>query len=783
MRVASLSIAAAAILPLATAVAVDGPPAATQGSNPNSSLVQAASAAPADNGADTGEERGKLQEITVTATRRSESLDKVPISINALSQQDLAQADIKNISDLTTVTPGLQFGPLGYASTLTLISIRGLDSLFGASTVGIYLDDTPIQGRLSSDGNVGNPYPQVFDLKRVEVERGPQGTLFGSGSEAGTVRFISNEPSLSEYSGFSHAELSATQGGTFSYEVGAAGGGPIVQDKVGFRASIWDRRNGGYAGRVAPWSGATLERNGNTDDTLATRLAFAFQAGDATRITPSVYYQAARVYDNGRFDPRFSDPSQGIFNNVTLLPETSTDRLVVPGVKLESDLSFADLTAVASYTHRKADLQNDLSGLLGAIGLLNYGNPLGLSYTSSPADVSPLRTGTSVHAFTEEVRLASKNRNAFFTWVAGIFNDHRTQVDYQLQYSSLLDPTGNEIFYTLQSVKDDQIALFGQGDFHFTDQWIVTVGERVARVRTDQRNTNGTGVLDALPQFAENRLQQSPSTPRGVLSYQADRNNLFYLSASKGFRIGGANDPLPPVCGPIAVPSTYTADTVLNYEVGAKNVLFNGRLKLDTSAFHILWSNIQQLAQPACGISYTINAGKAVSNGFDLALQSLITDQLRLDVAVAYADAHFTENAYDSQGRVLVSKGDKIGYLPFVNSPWDVNTAANYELPLRDSRMAHLRIEYQYHSRNPGPFVNQNAASPNYSPQEAQNPPTNLWNARAGLQIGKVDMVLFANNIFNSHPLLGKYGQALLSAPTYSTFRPRTVGVSANLAF
>src|SRR5579872_4478531 len=180
------------------------------------------------------DEGSRLEEITVTATRRQESVEKVPISINAIGQDELTSGAIKDIGDIAAVTPGLQFGNLAFASTLTLISIRGLDSLFGASTVGIYLDDTPIQGRLSSDGNVGNPYPAVFDLNRIEVLRGPQGTLFGAGSEAGNIRYITNQPSVTKFSGFTHAEVSETEHGDPSYEIGAAAGGPIVQDTLGF---------------------------------------------------------------------------------------------------------------------------------------------------------------------------------------------------------------------------------------------------------------------------------------------------------------------------------------------------------------------------------------------------------------------------------------------------------------------------------------------------------------------------------------------------------------------
>jgi outer membrane receptor protein involved in Fe transport len=761
------------------------PPVIAAGAESTSPAI----AAPADqvqdaNKGGTVDDQSRLEEITVTATRRSQSVEKVPISINALGQDELRAGSIKDIGDIAAVTPGLQFGNLAFASTLTLISIRGLNSLFGASTVGIYLDDTPIQGRLSSDGNVGNPYPAVFDLNRIEVLRGPQGTLFGAGSEAGNIRYITNQPSLTQFSGFTHAELSETEHGDLSYEIGAAAGGPIIQDVVGFRASVWERDNGGYVYLVQPWNGDVVARNENSDRKLVTKLAFGIQAADSTLITPSVFYQDAHADGNGRFDPNFSNPSEGQFNNTTLLPETSSETLVVPSLKVESHLAFADLTGVVSYEHRTVNLENDLSGLLGAIGLVNYGNPLGPSYTSSPSDVSPFFTGTSVHAVTEEVRLASNNPDAFFTWVAGIFNDHRTQADYQLEYSQLLAPSGHEVFYTLQSVTDDQTAVFAQGDLHLTSQWIATLGVRVADVKTLQTNINGTGALDAVPPYAETNLRQTPTTPRLSISYQADKDNLFYASAGKGFRIGGGNDPLPAVCGYSEVPKSYTADFIWSYEIGAKNKLFDGKMEIDSSAFHINWSNIQQLAQPACGISYTFNAGSAVSNGFDLALQALPIEHVKLDFSVGYADAHFTTNVYDSHGNILVESGDKIGYLPFVISPWNVNTAGNYEIPLsRDGESIHFRAEYQYHSRNPGPFTNYIANSPGYSPQQGVDPATQLVNARVGFTRDKVDLGLFVNNVFDSHPELAKYGQALLSAPTFSTFRPRTIGLSANVSF
>ena len=205
-------------------------------------------AAAQQNGAQQGTE-----EVVVTAQRRTEKLSKVPESISAFTTEKMDQLDIKNISDLVRFTPGVTFD-----TESKDISIRGVNSTAGDATTGIYIDDTPIQIRALGFGS-DNTLPAVFDLQRVEVLRGPQGTLFGAGSEGGTVRYITPAPSLDEYSEYAKAELSTTQYGAPSYELGAAVGGPIDDGHLGFRVSAWGRRDGGWIDKVDYATGATLQ--------------------------------------------------------------------------------------------------------------------------------------------------------------------------------------------------------------------------------------------------------------------------------------------------------------------------------------------------------------------------------------------------------------------------------------------------------------------------------------------------------------------------------------------
>jgi iron complex outermembrane recepter protein len=727
-----------------------------------------------------------LQEIIVTATRREQSIEKVPISVQALSQENMTERGIKNISDIAAVTPGLQFAlPIGVVPTITAISIRGLNTDTGASTVGIYLDDTPIQVRLSALGNVGSPYPAVFDLNRVEVERGPQGTLFGAGAEAGTLRFITNTPSLTQSSGYAHAELASTEYGGLSEEVGVAYGGPIVADTLGFRVSLWNRHDGGYVDRVDPLTGDVTDRNSNGRETTAAKAALTVQPVEGVRITPSVFAQWTNIDNTSIFYGYLSNASTGHFNDGTFTPAPSHDHFYLPSIKVEAGLPFADLTSTTSFMYRELDAKFDTSAsFFGAAvtdGHPGYGSPLGPDFPTSVLDSGPSTTGQTVRGATEEVRLNSNNPAARVTWVAGVFLDHRTQFEYQNTHELAIDPTGGWVFNFTQLIKDTQAAAFAQGDIHLIPKLTLTLGERVAWVKVQQSNTNGSGIQNAgeLPSVVSPTVTQTPSTPRVALTYELDDRNLFYVAVAKGFRVGGGNAPLPTGCN-ATPPSTYSSDYVWNYEIGAKNKLFDGRVQIDTSIFHIDWLKIQQLIPLSCGLLYTANTGTAVSQGFDLALQTLITEHLGVDLNLGYVDAYYTKNVYDNYGNLLIRKDDKTGLPPQVLAPWNATLSSYYKTPLPNGDSLHINGEYQYQSRNPGPFITQ-IQGPSYLPELGGNPAIHVFNLRGGYKTGPLDVSLFVNNVFNSHPLLG--GFTVDKLVTYSTLRPRTVGLTANYAF
>jgi iron complex outermembrane receptor protein len=775
-------------------------------------------AAPA--GADTGAQSGNsLEEIIVTATRRDEKVQNVPISIQAFGTDQLNAGFIKSIDEIAALTPGLQFAvPNGFSSAFTTISIRGLNTNTGPPTVGLYLDDTVISSRLSGTANQGNVYPYVFDLNRVEVERGPQGTLFGAGAEAGTVRFITNQPSLTEASGLARGELAETEGGRMSYETGVAYGAPIIPGELGFRVSAWTRSDGGWVNRIDPLPNdpgyrSVVGREANTVNKSVLKGSLAYQVGDWL-ITPAFYYQSVHQDDARRFYAAFSNAQSGSFNNGVLYPEVWTDKFSLPSVKVQGHLPFAELTGDVSYFSRTATEILDESAFVcpglqtpPGSGISGCGNPLGTGYPAQANQLAYTPTDLSVEAYTGEVRLASNATDSRLSWVTGVYYEHRAQRDFQMNFDvyaypqafPTAPPCGNVLANCIiqdqhELFKDVQTAFFAQVDYRIIDKLTATVGGRVAHVTVNGDTTTSISALTGAPAYAPFSSTNNPVTWHLGLSYKFDPNNLVYATFSEGYRPGGGNGAIPNTTGFCAgvpqVPATYSPDNVHAFEIGAKDTFLGGKLQINTSVFYNEWNNIQQYISESCGpYAYGTNAGDAKSDGFDLQIRALITPELRAEINAGYVNAYYSQNGYipgqpQSPNTLIVGQGDKVGILPQVNAPWNVAAALNYEIPLSNGDKVHFWANTIFTSQSPGPFITQNVGSLNYYALAVPDPATHLYNARAGYLINKLDVSFFIDNIGNNTPALSKYqanpGSSLIS---YTTFRPRTMGLTANFTF
>jgi iron complex outermembrane recepter protein len=367
---------------------------------------------------------GQLEEVIVTATRQAEPLNRVPISVTAISQGDLDLRGITSIDDVARVTPGLNVDRAanqGLAS-FNNISIRGIESNVGAATTGIYIDDTPIQIR-TTGYTFGNAYPELFDLSRIEVLRGPQGTLFGSGSEGGTVRFITPDPGLDRYSAYARSEVATIQNGGMTYEAGAAAGGPIIDEQLGFRASAYFRRDGGWIDHVDYSTGQTLEPNANYSDSSSLRLAFAARLFDSVLITPSFYHQDTYSHSGPLFWEDLSAP--GNLKNGNTLDSPSSDRFSLPALKIQYETGSAQLISNTSFLDRNTHSEPNYTEYVQAV---TTGSP----YPTIPGEVGEGNFVDTQQAFTEEIRAQSRDPNARFNWVVGAFYNRTAQLDEEL---------------------------------------------------------------------------------------------------------------------------------------------------------------------------------------------------------------------------------------------------------------------------------------------------------------------------------------------------------------
>jgi iron complex outermembrane receptor protein len=474
---------------LAPAQESSPPPAAAPASpapaQQSSSPPAAAPASTTVTGAPAPQPAGKTEEIVVTATRHEAALSKVPVSVSAFTQESMDEKGIKDFVDVARFTPGVTIDATGTGTNS--ISIRGISSSGGSGTTGIYIDDTPIQ--IHSLGfNSDDTLPKTFDLERVEVLRGPQGTLFGAGSEGGTVRYILAQPSLTKSSVYARSELASTEGGAPSVEAGVAGGAPVVDGKLGVRASLWYRRDGGWIDRIDPFTLQTIQTNSNFDATYVARLAAKWAVTPDVTLTPSLLYQHRDRNDISVFWPQVqgangqikrSDPGNLQFFNADQTSRPEPDHYFLPVLKAEAEFGNVSLISNTSYYTR-----DDTSGYDGTLYNLGYyqtlgsrGGPCNLTTGANcganqfdatlqfnpntyplidqyglhlPAAVQNYRAPATVvneqRTFTEEVRLQSNDPAARLTWTTGIFYQFTRQVSLEEIYDPMVDTLFGAIF-------------------------------------------------------------------------------------------------------------------------------------------------------------------------------------------------------------------------------------------------------------------------------------------------------------------------------------------------
>jgi len=796
------------------------------------SQAQTTEAAPAN-------QNSTLTEVVVTAERRTERLKDVPMSVQAFSPQTLDEKGIHNIDDLSRVAPGVTFLRNGMSASGNYndedsdVSIRGIDSTAGASTTGIYIDDTPIQTRHLNFGTV-NPYPELFDLERVEVLKGPQGTLFGSGSEGGTLRFITPAPGLTEYSGYAKAEFGQIDGGGQNYEIGAAFGGPIIDGVLGFRISASFREDGGWVDRVsytrppsvltpcnsygnptnfgppcyggaalfypsAPTVTGTLEPNSNWHDTDTFRAALRWAPAEGLTIDPSIYVQSLHINDTGAYWENISDPADNVYRSGNAQRNPSTDPWWIAALKVNWNLSWATLVSNTSYFSRQQHSVSDYTQWISTVFDFNEYPPVGDASSSYFTDHQ--------NNFSQEIRLSSADASSALQWTAGVFYLHANENSTEFIYSpdacsvpGLPCSMGTNLAYLQPrfSLIDKQEAVFGEASYKLSSLFKFTAGLRYSKL-------DYSGVVQEYEEgiFGESSVNTAssgsdkPLTPRFVFDYTPDSDSLYYASAAKGFRPGGINTHLPPPCtvGLPPLPSTFSSDSLWQYELGTKDSFLDRHLQVSASIYYIKWKNIQQFVYLTCGLGFDYNLGELTGKGGDIEIDWRVTPDLTLGLTAAYTDSAFDGPISLAGIYPLVSSGDHLQA-----SPW--NTDLNLEYVWNAfNHKPYIRLDYQFATAQHSlvPYLDP-ANAPNDDPTLPGLPEIRVLDIRAGMRFSGMDLSLFVHNALDYHTqifasrdlattLLNGYAQPNGSVLDFDNnyfargLPPRTVGVTLTYRF
>jgi len=699
-----------------------------------------------------------LEEVTVTARRREEAQGNVPISMAVLSMEDLRNSGVTSIDDIGALVPSVQFGmssDLG-AGAITYLNIRGVHDR-NTSTTGLYLDDTSIPP--AAGHSYLRSFPYTFDLDRIEVLRGPQLQLFGEGNQAGAIRFIYSQPNLSTFTALAQSQVAVPAFGDISYDAGVAAGGPLIRDVLGFRVSAWGRSDGGFVDRVDPFTGATVDKNANHTVSEAFRAALLLAASDAVQIAPSFIYSSYKLNDSQFFWTELSDVAAGELRNGSLLRQPYDDSFYVGALKITASLGAVELAAVSSYFHRSEDLLLDNTSVVP----VDYSDAVG-SHRLIQQEV-----------LGQELRLRSTDPRAFLAWDIGAFYSAKNLRDTEILTGPLetMSPWLQGMYYT-DTARSHQtrFAAFGEVSVRLAKGLMLNAG-----LHSEQASVTTT--TEAPPQ-STTAGTDSVILPQLRLSYQAAEHELLYFTAAKGYGTGGTWVLYSAECA--EPPARIGEDTLWSYEAGAKSALLDGRLQLDASVFHMLWNNSGPGYETACNTAYLGTPGPATSNGFDVAVHALAGAHVRANLAVAYADAHYTHTVIQG-GAEVVRQGVAVGLLPLVVSPWNVTASVEYSVSLSGGAVGMLRAEDIFRSRNPGPFQDDDPASPNYTPGNVPDPSVNLLNLRAMFRRANYDAALFVNNALDSRPtILRRYDGPgrWPPSPYATTIRPRTVGLSAS---
>lgn len=668
------------------------------------------------------DEKFAFDEIIVTATKRASTIQDVPFSINAQTQADIQRSGATSLEDVARNVAGLMIQNLGPGQSQ--VAIRGVsagqivrDQPGVKEQVGVYLDESVISLSLFT------PDIDLYDLNRVEVLRGPQGTLFGSGSEGGTIRYITNQPNFDGLSGSVEGDINVVDGGGTGGHIKGMVNIPIAEDKAALRIVGYHTEYAGFIDALRP--GGKIDQNVNSGTRSGGRISLLFEPTENVKITPRILYQEIDMDGNNRQEVfnLYANPFTTTRPPVTFAPrqqflllrEQFKDKTLIADTTIEVNFDTVDFTSVSSYTNRDILVSRDASALTGSVSV-DLGFP-----DAAVLLPSNLRDTTKVNQYTEEARLSS-NGDGPFQWVFGGFYSHVTRKYQQTLptpgYDAFVDaafgagtsaavglgiapvdsPFFSQLPFTLK-----EIAAFGEATYDVTDALHVTAGGRYY----DFKETRSLTQVGLFAGGVVNQIDNTKSngfTPRFLASYEVNDSVTVNAQISKGFRLGGVNDVLNTglctaqdlvVFGGF---QSYKDETLWNYEAGVKVKTDN--VTLNMAAFYAKITNLQvTLDAGSCSSRISFNVPSAHSQGVEFELKAHPIEGLDLSVAGSVLQSEFDSTVKDGTGALLggVRDGNRLPSVPKFN----IGITATYNFALDmigDGAEGYISSTFQHRS-------------------------------------------------------------------------------------
>lgn len=692
-----------------------------------------------------------LDSVLVTAARRREPVREVPLKVDVIQTSTLERKGARELGDYVADQPGVSLTHGGaFAGAL---SIRGLATAsVGAASVGVYVDDVATGS--SAPYGLGSVTPLdmgLLDLKHIEILRGPQGTLYGAGSMGGVVKYVTNEPDTSEFSGKVRLDDSSTQYGGTSYTASGVINLPIQTDMAAVRIAAYKTKFGGYDDTIGPAADQNINRGTTTGARISGLLTPT--ANLALRLTATHQEQKRVGNDYEDLNPLTGAFTQGERMRRLGAPEPSSVRTTLVGLDIEYNLRWARLNAITSLQdvslHAQQDVSAQLVPLLGGFGV--------------PALSGWVDSKGEQHRVSQEFRLTSP-ASRDLEWLAGLYINHeRSSVAGGYRYNTAAGLGTLNLYETSKPSTYKDLAVYGDVTWHATPALALTGGLRLGRMEQTYTNTS-SGALAGGASSNGGSSKEDAKTWLATAAYSLDKQSSVYTRIASGYRPGGPNGLLP-TTSPTIKPM-FTSDSLWSYEVGYKGLLLDKTLSLEGALYNIDWSDILQPVTDK-GFGFFTNAGKARISGAELSLAWMPTPAWRVDSSLSLIDAKLRTDATGLGGKA----GDLIPSTP--KSAATLAATHNFEI---GGNPAYAGLNARYISERNSGFPG-SASAPNFV-----MPSYTVVGLQAGIDYASFKISAYVRNLANTRGIAAVAFTTLTAAKAV-VVEPRTVGVSVSTAF